>query len=124
MLIVLATCGNGYCGCDAEEVFFYNEEDITVSDINEKIYTWARENGESFAYVHFGWGEEYTDEEYEDFLEEEVAWEIYELPDDVDLNKLDEENLGIEGYIGRRCGIGNSGWCPDKSKYGIHSDSC
>lgn len=46
-------------------------------------------------------GEDYTNEEYEDFLEEEVAWEIYELPDDVDLNKLDEENLGIEGYIGK-----------------------
>ena len=60
-MIILATCGNGYAGCDAEEVFFY-DEGTAEAIINEDVWQWACENAESYAYVHFGWEEEYTDE--------------------------------------------------------------
>lgn len=76
-MIVLARCGNGYCGCDSEEAFFFNDSMDEV-EINEEMLSWAQENAESFAYVHFGWGESYTDEEYEDYLENyvEFTWNI------------------------------------------------
>ena len=76
-MIILAHCDNGYCGCDSEEVFFFNDSMDEV-EIDEEILSWAQENAESFAYVHFGWGESYTDEEYEDYLENYVnfSWHI------------------------------------------------
>jgi hypothetical protein len=67
-IIVLANCGNGYCGCDSEEVFIY-EAEVSQKDINEDVYDWACENAESFAHVHFGWDGEYSDEEYEEYIE-------------------------------------------------------
>ena len=83
MRIILAICGNGYSGCDAEEVFFYDES-VDINEINSEVWGWACENAESYAYVHFGWDEPYTDEEYEDYLEnyvsynwEEVSYEKY-----------------------------------------------
>lgn len=74
MKIILARCGNGYCGCDSEDVFFYGE-DVTDDEIGEDLYGWACENAESFSYVHFGWDEEYTDEEYEDYMENNVEFD-------------------------------------------------
>ena len=76
-IIVLANCGNGYCGCDSEEVFIY-EAGVSEKDINEDVYDWAVENAESFAYIHFGWHEEYSDEEYEEYIENYVNmdWHI------------------------------------------------
>ena len=77
MIIVLADCGNGYCGCDSEEAFFF-EDGTKDFDINEDVYAWACDNAESYAYVHFGWGEDYTDEDYEYYLENYVnfTWKI------------------------------------------------
>lgn len=73
-MIVLATCGNGYCGCDDEEVFVF-EEDVETSVIDEEVLAWAENNAESFAYVHFGWDEEYTDEEYEEYMSEYLTYD-------------------------------------------------
>lgn len=73
-MIILAHCGNGYCGCDSEEVFFFNDA-MDEAEIDEEILSWARENAESFAHVHFGWGESYTDEEYDDYLENYVDFD-------------------------------------------------
>lgn len=70
-MIILAHCGNGYCGCETEEVFFY-DEGTAEAIINEDVWQWACENAESYAYVHFGWEEDYTDEEYEDYIENYV----------------------------------------------------
>ena len=67
-MIILATCGNGYAGCDAEEVFFY-DEGTAEAIINEDVWQWACDNGESYAYVHFGWDEDYTDEDYDNYIE-------------------------------------------------------
>ena len=76
MKIILATCGNGYCGCESEDVFFYYEENgITEAEINDDIYDWACSNAESFSYVHFGWCEPYTDEEYDDYLENYMTYD-------------------------------------------------
>ena len=77
MIIVLASCGNGYCGCDSEEAFFF-EDGTKDRDIDEDVYAWACDNAESYAYVHFGWGEDYTDEDYEDYLDNYVsfAWKV------------------------------------------------
>lgn len=85
-MIIFARCGNGYCGCESEEVFFFDDS-IPEQDITEEVSIWAYENAESYSYVHFGWDEYYTEEEYEDYLnnyvdfdwhvasyEEYVAW--------------------------------------------------
>jgi len=77
MMIILAHCGNGYCGCDSEEVFFF-EDGTAEAIINETVCDWARDNAESYAYVHFGWGEEYSDEDYEDYLENYVDFDWYD----------------------------------------------
>ena len=77
MMIILAHCGNGYCGCDSEEVFFF-EDGIAEAIINETVCDWARDNAESYAYVHFGWGEEYSDEDYEDYLENYVDFDWHD----------------------------------------------
>lgn len=74
MRIILAFCGNGYCGCDSEDVFFY-EDNVTDEAIDEDMHAWACENAESFAYVHFGWDEPYTDEEYDYYLEGNVTYD-------------------------------------------------
>ena len=77
MRIILAKCGNGYVGCESEETFFF-DNDVSDAFIDEEILCWARENTESFAYVHFGWDEEYTDEDYEDYLENYTQYDWHE----------------------------------------------
>lgn len=77
MKIILARCGNGYCGCDSEDAFFF-DEGTSEREIDEDVLAWARENAESYAYVHFGWGEEYTDEEYEFYIENYVDFDWHE----------------------------------------------
>ena len=67
--IILAHCGNGYAGCDAEDLFIYDNltDDRIITD---EVYAWACDHAESYAYVHFGWDEPYTDEDYDEYLEE------------------------------------------------------
>ena len=77
MKIILGYCGNGYCGCDSEDAFFY-DDNATDLEIGEELYDWACDNAESFAHVHFGWDGEYTEEEWEEYIENHVdfSWEI------------------------------------------------
>ena len=77
MMIILARCGNGYCGCESEDAFFFDEGTLE-REIDEDILTWARENAESYAYVHFGWNEHYTEEEYDEYLENYVDFDWHE----------------------------------------------
>ena len=72
-MIILAHCSNGYCGCDSEEVFFFDDS-MPEQEINEELLMWAQENAESYSYVHFGWEGEYTEEEYDEYLEEYVDY--------------------------------------------------
>lgn len=94
MKIILAKCGNGYAGCDQEEVFFFHEDGWSEKEINNEIYAWACECAESYAYVHFGWDEPYTDEEYEDYLENYVSYDWHEATYEEYLEYC--ENWGIE----------------------------
>ena len=64
MIIVLAHCGNGYCGCEGEEVFFF-DDGTDEESIETIIYDWALDNAESF----FDWGESYIEEEWDDYIE-------------------------------------------------------
>jgi hypothetical protein len=73
-MIILANCSNGYCGCESEEVFFFDDS-MTDTEITEEILYWAQDQAESYSYVHFGWDEPYTDEEYEDYLENYVSFD-------------------------------------------------
>ena len=73
-MIVLAHCSNGYCGCDSEEVFFF-DDDTPERIIDEDLICWAQENAESYAYVHFGWEGDYTEEEYDEYLENHVDFD-------------------------------------------------
>ena len=67
---------NGYCGCDVEEEFVgaYNE---AVEFANEYLFEYAV----SYAHCAFGWDEEYTEEEYDDYLED-CGYEIAESEED------------------------------------------
>ena len=74
MRIILATFGNGYCGCDQEDVFFF-EDNESDTEINSIVYSdWVLDMAESYAYVHFGWDESYTDEDYDDYIENYVSF--------------------------------------------------
>lgn len=77
MMIILARCGNGYCGCESEDAFFFDEGTLE-QEIDEDILMWARENAESYAYVHFGWDEPYTEEEYDEYIENYVDFDWHE----------------------------------------------
>ena len=58
------TFSNGYCGCDQEEEF-EGTYDKAVEFANEYLHDYA----ENMSHVAFGWDEEYTEEEFEEYLE-------------------------------------------------------
>lgn len=59
----IITFSNGYCGCDIEEEF-EGTYDEAVEFANEYLPDYA----ETYAYVAFGWDEEYTEEEYDNYF--------------------------------------------------------
>ena len=74
----LITFENGYCGCNIEEIY---EGDYL--DAIEFADEYLPDYAETYAYVHFGWGEEYTEEEYEGyFLDCYYSINVYEDDDD------------------------------------------
>ena len=68
----IITFSNGYCGCDIEEEFTGTYEEA-VEFANDYLPEYA----ESYAYVAFGWNEEYTEEEYDDYIAD-CGYEIAE----------------------------------------------
>ena len=93
MKIVLASCGNGYCGCDSEEAFYF-DEDMDAEEIESEVWNWACDNAESFSHVHFGWDEPYTDIDYDDYIENYVTYNWHEATYDEYLEWC--ENWGYE----------------------------
>lgn len=81
-MIVRRYFDNGYCGCDQEEMEYY-ANDMSHADIDADTDEWGRNEAESYAHVHFGWDEEYTEEDMDEYIEgcnwgwEEVTWEQY-----------------------------------------------
>lgn len=61
----IITFSNGYCGCDTEEEFVGTYEEA-VEWANEYLPDYA----ENMSHAAFGWDEEYTEEEFEDYLED------------------------------------------------------
>ena len=72
------TFSNGYCGCDTEEEFI-GTYDEAVEFANEYLPDYA----ESYSHAEFGWDGEYTDEEYEEYLEN-CSYEIEESEEEED----------------------------------------
>ena len=103
MRIILATCGNGYAGCGNEEAFFYEEGLWSDAEIEEEVLGWAYDNAESYAYVHFGWDEPYTYEEYEDYLENYMSYNWEEVSYDEYIDWC--ENWGYEPKTRKELGI-------------------
>ena len=68
----IITFSNGYCGCDIEEEF-EGTYDEAVGFANDYLHEYA----ESYAYVAFGWDNEYTEEEYDEYFED-CGYEIAE----------------------------------------------
>lgn len=66
------TFSNGYCGCDIEEEF-----EGTYGEAVEFANDYLDDYAESYAYVAFGWDNEYTEEEYEEYRED-CGYEIEE----------------------------------------------
>ena len=59
----IITFSNGYCGCDIEEEFV-GTYDEAVEFANEYLPEYA----ENYVYVAFGWDNDYTEEEFDDYL--------------------------------------------------------
>lgn len=76
MMIILASCGNGYCGCESEEVFYY-DEDTSSRTIDEDIYDWACDRAEAYAWCHFGYHTDYTEEDWDNYIENYVWMNWY-----------------------------------------------
>lgn len=72
----IITFSNGYCGCDIEEEFV-GTCDEAVEFANEYLPEYA----ETYAYVAFGWDEEYTEEEFDEYIED-CGYEIEESEDE------------------------------------------
>jgi hypothetical protein len=72
----IITFSNGYCGCDTEEEF-EGTYDEAVDFANEYLPDYA----EQYAHAAFGWEEEYTEEEYEEYIED-CGYEIEESEDE------------------------------------------
>lgn len=54
--------GTDYCGTKFTDWATF-ADDTSDSDINDYANALARDNGESFEYLHTGWGGEFEDEE-------------------------------------------------------------
>ena len=74
----IITFENGYCGCDIEEEF-EGTYDEAADWANEYLHIYA----ENYAHCAFGWDEEYTEEEYESYLEN-CGYDIVEREEDED----------------------------------------
>lgn len=72
----IITFSNGYCGCDTEEEFVGTYEEAT-DFANEYLPEFA----ETYAHAAFGWDEEYTEEEFEEYLVD-CGYEIEESEDE------------------------------------------
>ena len=73
MIRVVVWFENGYCSCDQTDFLEY-DDDMTEAEIVEDICNMKLDYAELFAHVHFGWGESYTDEEWEDWIENSVMF--------------------------------------------------
>ena len=60
----IITFSNGYCSCEEEEEF-EGTYDKAVEFANEYLPDYA----ESYVHAAFGWDVEYTEEEYDEYLE-------------------------------------------------------
>lgn len=74
----IITFSNGYCGCDQEEEFEGTYEEA-INYANEML----RDYAENMSHAAFGWNEEYTEEEFEDYLEY-CGYEIEESEEEDD----------------------------------------
>ena len=74
----IITFENGYCGCNIEEEFVGTHEEA-VEFANDYLPDYA----EQYAYVAFGWDEEYTEEEYDGYIAN-CGYEIKESEDEED----------------------------------------
>ena len=59
--------------------FSFYEDGTSKIIIDEEIHQWACENAESFAHFHFGWDEPYTEEEYDEYIEEYVDFDWHKI---------------------------------------------
>lgn len=60
----IITFSNGYCGCEIEEEFV-GTYDEAVDYARECLPDYA----ENYAQFALGWGEEYSEEDYEEYIE-------------------------------------------------------
>ena len=72
----IITFSNGYCGCDIEEEFVGTYEEA-VEWANEYLPDYA----ETYTHSAFGWGEEYTEEEFDEYVED-CSYDIAESEDE------------------------------------------
>ena len=87
-------CWNGYQGCDLDEVLIFDHK-ISDKEISETVYEIACENADSYSYVHFGWGVECSEGEYEDYIMNNVVFDWYDMTYSEYLEYCKKNNLNV-----------------------------
>ena len=75
MIYVRYWGGNGYCGCDYEEYYAYDNDEITEAEIEQNATEMAYTNAEQYEHVVTGWNQDWeSDEEREDYYDNALGY--------------------------------------------------
>lgn len=76
MKYVKVSFQNGYTGCDEVDIWEY-DDDVTEEEITQDCEEYLYEYAEGYAHCAFGWDYDYTEDEYDIYLENcTVNWHI------------------------------------------------
>ena len=81
-ITVLAHFNNSYWGCNQEKIFVF-DKNAPTEVISNKIQDWGCGLAKTFAYLRFGFRNEYSVEEYNYYLKNlvHINWEIIDQED-------------------------------------------
>lgn len=85
----------GYCGCDEVLYFIADNESDVLEYMQEGLYDYAEGN----THIVFGWDAEYTDEEFNDFLEQDCGYDVIDIPENNLEEFFDEEGIDESYFI-------------------------
>ena len=81
MKYILFTGGNGYCGCDWEEAYVFDDKDITDAYLDGLARSLAIDYAETYEYVAKG-EEGWENEEEETDYYDNIYWDWTEMDEE------------------------------------------
>lgn len=79
------TYSNGYCGCDITDYYKANSFEDVECYMEEGLGDYAK----TYAHVHFGWDNDYTEDEYDEYFQD-CGYDIMEI---TDMDELEGEDI-------------------------------